>query len=120
MMMNNQRPIDHEYVNQLSPTAPSITSAQTFPLNGALGRRNPLSSTSSSTTSNSAIHSYHGPFGPRIIAPNGFIPVKHTIRKFSSSDDPEELSDDHEYYNEIDRLQRELQPLNVRRNETTV
>ena len=115
--MNNR--LDHEYVNQLSPIAPSITSAQTFPMNGMIGRRKPLSSTSSSTTSNSAIHSYHGSFAPRIV-PNGFIPVNHTIRKFSSSDDPEELSDDHEYYNEIDRLQRELQPLNVRRNETTV
>ena len=113
--------MDHEYVNQLSPTAPSITSAQTFPLNnGAMGRRKPLSSTSSPTTTNSAIHSYHGSFGPRVVAPNGFIPVNHTVRKFSSSDDPEELSDDHEYYNELDRLQRELQPLNVRRNETTV
>lgn len=49
---------------------------------------------------------------------NGFIPVAQTVRKFSSSDDPEEMSDDHEYYNELDRLQRELQPL--RRNETTV
>lgn len=32
----------------------------------------------------------------------------------------EEMSDDHDYYNEYDRLQRELQPLNNRRNETTV
>lgn len=117
LLMNNR--LDHEYVNQLSPTAPSITSAQTFPLNG-VSRRNPLSSTSSSATSNSAIHSYHGSFGPRIV-PNGFVPVNHAIRKFSSSEDPEDLSDDHEYYNELDRLQRELQPLNVRRkNETTV
>lgn len=152
----------HEYVNQLSPLAPSISSAQSFPLPPHHHRRKPLSSTSSSTTSNSAIHSYHGSFAPSarllhhhnsqggnggfIPHPNGFIPLNGgvgggpaagtqqslngvtgplgtqnpQIRKFSSSDDPEELSDDHEYYNELDRLQRELQPLNVRRNETTV
>lgn len=115
--MNNR--VDHEYVNQLSPTAPSITSAQTFPMNGMIGRRKPLSSTSSSATSNSAFHSLQGSFGSRI-PPNGFVPVNHNVRKFSSSDDPEELSDDHDYYNELDRLQRELQPLNMRRNETTV
>jgi hypothetical protein len=38
-------------------------------------------------------------------------------RKISVSDD---VSDDHDYYNEFDRLQRELEPLNLRRNETTV
>jgi hypothetical protein len=37
-----------------------------------------------------------------------------------SGSDMEEMSDEHDYYNEFDRLQRELQPLNLRRNETTV
>ncbi|XP_046914713.2 epidermal growth factor receptor isoform X2 [Dermatophagoides farinae] len=116
LLMNNR--VDHEYVNQLSPTAPSITSAQTFPLHGMISRRKPLSSTSSSVTSNSAFHSLQGSFG---IHPNsaGFIPLNpNNTRKFSSSEEPEESSDDHQYYNELDWLQRELQPL--RRSETTV
>lgn len=55
---------------------------------------------------------------------NGNCPqLVHNIvntRKISGSDDIEDMSDDHDYYNEFDRLQRELQPLNLRRNETTV
>lgn len=119
--------MDHEYVNQLSPLAPSITSAQTFPMNGTMmNRRKPLSSTSSSTSS--AMHSLPGTFGVRVPP---FMPVANgvnmmppnlvNVRKFSCSDEPEDLSDDHEYYNELDKLQRELQPLTVKaKNETTV
>lgn len=113
LLMNNR--VDHEYVNQLSPLAPSITSAQTFPLPGGITRRKPLSSTSSSVTSNSAFHSLQGSFG---IHQNGFLPLNSNTRKFSSSEDPEELSDEHHYYNDMDWVQRELQPL--RRSETTV
>jgi hypothetical protein len=38
-------------------------------------------------------------------------------RKLSSNDPSDEGSDDHDYYNDY---QRELQPLQHRRNETTV
>lgn len=114
LLMNNR--VDHEYVNQLSPLAPSITSAQTFPLPAGITRRKPLSSTSSSVTSNSAFHSLQGSFG---IHQNGFLPLNsNNTRKFSSSEEPEELSDEHHYYNDMDWVQRELQPL--RRSETTV
>ena len=51
--------------------------------------------------------------------PNNGPQVIHIVgnRKI---DDIEEMSDEHDYYNEFDRLQRELQPLNHRRSETTV
>lgn len=41
---------------------------------------------------------------------------RRTRRKNTSSEE----DSDHEYYNDYERLQRELQPLNHRRNETTV
>lgn len=44
-------------------------------------------------------------------------PVHIIPRKNTSSDDE---TDEHEYYNDYDGLQRELQPLNTRRSETTV
>lgn len=40
-------------------------------------------------------------------------------RPFPCQKSSEEESD-HEYYNDIDRLERERQPLTIRRNETTV
>lgn len=132
--------VDHQYVNQLSPLAPSIASAQSFPLGmmSAMAhhhhhhqRRNPLSSTSSSTTSNSAMHSLPGSFGARVVGPtslNVFQPVVGNGLgsgssgvgsgssggggKFSSSDEREELSDEHDYYNES-------QPLNIASAATT-
>ncbi|RWS03434.1 epidermal growth factor receptor-like protein, partial [Dinothrombium tinctorium] len=67
----------------------------------------------SATPSTSAATAVVGPMtigGPQVI---------HILsRKRTSSD--EDASDDHDYYNDYDRLQRELQPLNHRRNETTV
>jgi len=64
------------------------------------------------TMSATAIVSANGrPGAPQVI---------HIVgRKLPSSD--EDMSDDHDYYNECDHLRRELQPLNNhRRNETTV
>lgn len=88
---------DHEYVNSvssppLSSLSPNIRQQNVVPLG-----------TNSGFVSN----------GPQVI---------HFVgnRKLVDSDDTEDMSDDHDYYNEYDRLQRELQPLNLRRNETTV
>jgi hypothetical protein len=57
-----------------------------------------------------------------VVAQVGHGPqVIHIVgaRKMPSSD--EDTSDDHEYYNDYDKLTREMQPLNHRsRNETTV
>ncbi|XP_059470007.1 epidermal growth factor receptor isoform X2 [Neocloeon triangulifer] len=53
--------------------------------------------------------------GLPIVAPNGGLPRYMTTQRSS------EEESDHEYYNDFDRLQRELQPLKpLRRNETTV
>lgn len=43
------------------------------------------------------------------------IPQVHQLQHRSSEEES-----DHEYYNDFDRLQRELQPLRRNRNETTV
>lgn len=56
--------------------------------------------------------------GPPMSAPGP--QVIHIVSRKMSSD--EDNSDDHEYYNDnyYDNSARELQPLNQRRNETTV
>ncbi|XP_076337707.1 epidermal growth factor receptor-like isoform X1 [Tachypleus tridentatus] len=46
-----------------------------------------------------------------------YVNTQPVPRKNTSS---EEDSDDHEFFNDYDRLRRELQPLNTRRSETTV
>lgn len=43
------------------------------------------------------------------------IPQVHQLQHRSSEEES-----DHEYYNDFDRLRRELQPLRMSRNETTV
>lgn len=63
-------------------------------------------------------HHHHHPTVPQM-----GTQVIHILggRKLSSNDPSDEGSDDHDYYNDYDdRLQRELQPLHHRRNETTV
>jgi len=52
---------------------------------------------------------------PIVAAPNGGVP------RYMATQRSSEEESDHEYYNDFDRLQRELQPLKpLRRNETTV
>lgn len=43
-------------------------------------------------------------------------PVKNPRKTINSDDE----TDEHDYYNDYDKLQRELQPLNNHRTETTV
>lgn len=61
---------------------------------------------------------YHMMNGTPVHALNGALPsqLQQSRRKINSSDD----DTDHEYYNDYDKLKRELQPLNHRRSETTV
>jgi len=48
---------------------------------------------------------------------NQYRPTTSSIRRHGSRSEEES---DHEYYNELDRLKREKQPLHQRKNETTV
>lgn len=61
---------------------------------------------------------YHMMNGAATTQLNGALPNNHppVRRKTNSSDD----DTDHEYYNDYDKLKRELQPLYQRRSETTV
>lgn len=85
---------EHEYVNSLQPSPMPLSAGQ------AMVSLQPNPSMGSN--------------GPQI-AHNPMVGVRRV-----SGSDMEEMSDEHDYYNEFDRLQRELQPLNLRRNETTV
>lgn len=64
------------------------------------------------------------PTPQQVNMPTGGPQVIHVVGQRSKppSASDEDTSDDHDYYNDFDKLQRELQPLNHRRtaNETTV
>jgi len=58
-----------------------------------------------------------------IPAVNGGPQMIHIVGAGKAPSSDEEVSDDHDYYNDFDKLQREMQPLNHQRrtaNETTV
>lgn len=80
-------------------------------------QQNPLSIANGIPNGQSMVSLQPNPAMGQMVA-IGHNPMVGTRRV--SGSDMEEMSDEHDYYNEFDRLQRELQPLNLRRNETTV
>ena len=96
---------EHEYVNSLQPNPMSVNNGLT---NGMANGQPMVSLQPNPQMMSNGPQMAHNP----IVGLSG-------VRRVSGSD-MEEMSDEHDYYNEFDRLQRELQPLNLRRNETTV
>ena len=87
---------DHEYINSQNGVSPSTSSSN--------------NSGTMSTTVGPVVMGQLPIVGQQVI---------HVMNTRNSSTD-EAPSEDHDYYNEYERLQKELQPLNHRRNETTV
>lgn len=98
---------EHDYINTLEGNGVSSSASTST---GGASASAPPTNCNGSVSGNG--HGLPVAMGPQVIHIVG-------TRKVPSSD--EDTSDDHEYYNDYDKLTRELQPLNHRsRNETTV